>query len=203
MCKSEKKTRKVRRISKKVCTFAPAKEVCMCNLGQFDIDLKGLTEDITPLEYALDDTFFTLSDSDALVQGGSLHVSGSIRKAVGFFELLLHIVGSVRIPCDHCLEPMDQPIDTDLRLIVKLGDENTEDDEVITVDENEGILRTAWLIYETIVLAVPIQHVHQLGGCNDAMMRVLEEHSAARSSDADAKDIDPRWNALKGLKIED
>ena len=171
----------------------------MCNLGQYDIDLKGLTEDVTPLDYSLEDDFFSLPDGDALVQGGSLHVSGSIRKAVGFFELLLHIAGSVRIPCDRCLELMDQPIDTDLRLIVKLGSEANEDDDVITVDENEGILSTAWLIYETIVLAVPIQHVHQLGGCNDAMMRVLEEHSAARSSDADAQSIDPRWNALRGL----
>jgi hypothetical protein len=35
------------------------------------------------------------------------------------------------------------------------------------------------------------------------MMRVLEEHSAARSSDADAQEIDPRWEALKKLNIKD
>ena len=175
----------------------------MCDLELYKIDLKGLTNDETPLAYTLDDDFFKQLDSNALVQGGSLHVSGSIRKAVGFYELLLHIAGSVRIPCDRCLEEMDQPIDTDLRLVVKLGSENTEDDDIITVDENEGILSTAWYIYEAIALAVPIQHVHQLGGCNEAMMRVLEEHSAARSSDADAQDIDPRWQALKELRIED
>ena len=173
----------------------------MCDLELYQIDLKGLTNDETPLAYDLDDAFFEQLDS-TLVQGGSLHVSGSIRKAVGFYELLLHIAGSVRIPCDRCLEEMDQPIDTDLRLVVKLGSESTEDDDTITVDENEGILSTAWYIYEAIALAVPIQHVHQLGGCNEAMMRVLEEHSAARSSDADAQDIDPRWEALKGLRFE-
>ena len=173
----------------------------MCSLEQFEIDLKGLTQDETPVEYTLDDDFFDVLGSDTLVQGGSLHVSGSIRKAVGFFELLLHIVGTVKIPCDRCLEPMAQPIDTGLRCIVKLGDEDSEDGDVIVVDENEGILSTAWLIYESTVLAVPIRHVHQLGGCNDAMMRVLEEHSAARSSDADAQTaIDPRWQALLKLK---
>jgi uncharacterized metal-binding protein YceD (DUF177 family) len=97
---------------------------------------------------------------------------------------------------------MDQPIEADLRLVVKLGPEYQEEDDIITVDENEGVLQTAWFIYESIVLAVPIQHVHQPGECNDAMMRVLEEHSAARSSDADAEEnIDPRWSALKNLKI--
>ena len=129
-------------------------------------------------------------------------MSGSIRKTVGFFELLLHTVGTVRIPCDRCLEMMDQPIVADLRLVVKLGAEYNEDDDIITVDENKGVLNTAWFIYESIALAVPIQHVHQPGDCNDAMMRVLQEHSAARSSDADAKEIDPRWEALRKLKVK-
>ena len=171
----------------------------MCSLERYEIDLKALTEDITPLEWQLDNQFFQ-SLEDAQVQNGSLHVSGSIRKAVGFFELILHTEGTVQVPCDRCLDMMDQPIEADLRLVVKLGPEYQEEDDIITVDENEGVLQTAWFIYESIVLAVPIQHVHQPGECNDAMMRVLEEHSAARSSDADAQEIDPRWSALLKLK---
>jgi len=172
----------------------------MCSLKQFDIDLKALTEDITPLSWTLDDQFFALLE-DTQLQSGSLHVSGSIRKAVGFFELLLHTEGTVKVTCDRCLDLMDQPVEGDLRVVVKLGPEDREDDDVITVDENSGVLKTAWLIYESIALAVPIQHVHQPGDCNDAMMRVLEEHSAARSSDADANEaIDPRWEALLKLK---
>ena len=173
----------------------------MCYLEQFDIDLKALTQDVTPLEWGLDDQFFNALEG-AQVQGGTLHVSGSIRKTVGFFELLLHTNGTVRIPCDRCLDLMDQPIEADLRLVVKLGSEYQEDDDIITVDESDPTLNTAWFIYESIILAVPIQHVHQPGDCNDAMMRVLSEHSAARSSDADAEDaIDPRWEKLRSLKI--
>lgn len=173
----------------------------MCYLEQFDIDLKALTQDVTPLEWGLDDQFFNALEG-AQVQEGTLHVSGSIRKTVGFFELLLHTNGTVRIPCDRCLDLMDQPIEADLRLVVKLGSEYQEDDDIITVDESAPTLNTAWFIYESIILAVPIQHVHQPGDCNDAMMRVLSEHSAARSSDADAEDaIDPRWEKLRNLKI--
>ena len=174
----------------------------MCYLERFDIDLKALTDEVTPLSWELDDQYFE-SLEDVQVQGGSVHVSGSIRKTVGFFELSLQTDGTVRIPCDRCLDMMDQPIEADLRLIVKLGSEYREDDEVITVDENEGILHTAWFLYESIALAVPIQHVHQPGDCNDAMMRVLEEHSTARSSDADAQEIDPRWQKLRELNIKD
>ena len=173
----------------------------MCYLERFDIDLKALTDEVTPLSWELDDQYFNALE-EVQVQGGSLHVSGSIRKTVGFFELLLHTVGTVRIPCDRCLEMMDQPIVAELRLVVKLGAEYNEDDDIITVDENKGVLSTAWFIYESIALAVPIQHVHQPGDCNDAMMRVLQEHSAARSSDADAKEIDPRWETLRKLKVK-
>ena len=172
----------------------------MRSLEDFKIDLKALTEDVTPLEWELDDQFFQ-SLEDAQLQQGSLHVSGSIRKAVGFFELMLHAEGTVQVPCDRCLDSMDQPIVADQRMIVKLGAAYTEDDEVITVDEADAVLDTAWLIYESIALAVPIQHVHQPGDCNVAMMRKLEELTAARSSDADATEtIDPRWAALEKLK---
>ncbi|MBQ9646409.1 MAG: DUF177 domain-containing protein [Prevotella sp.] len=174
----------------------------MCNLERLKIDLKALTQDVTPLEWELDDQFFQ-SLEGAQLQRGSLHVSGSIRKAIGFYELTLHTAGTVQVACDRCLDPMDQPVEADLRLIVKLGTEYTEDDDIVVVAETDPVLSTAWFIYESVVLAIPIQHVHQLGGCNDAMMRVLTEHSAARSSDADARENDPRWDALKGLKIDD
>ena len=174
----------------------------MCNLEQFKVDLKALTEEVTPLEWELDDQFFEQLE-DAQLQQGSVHVSGSIRKAVGFFELELQSVGTVRVPCDRCLEMMDQPVEADLRLIVKMGSEYTDDDDVITVDEAHPVLDTAWLIYESIALAVPIRHVHQPGDCNVSMSEKLNELSAARSSDADAQDaVDPRWAALKGLKLE-
>jgi uncharacterized metal-binding protein YceD (DUF177 family) len=174
----------------------------MSNIERFKIDLKALAEEVTPLEWELDNQFFSHLEG-AQLQEGSLHVSGAIRKSVGFYELELHTVGTVVVNCDRCLDPMDQPIDADLQLTVKLGVTNTEDDDVITVDETHPVLDTAWLIYESIALAVPIQHVHQPGDCNVAMSEKLKEFSAARSSDADAQtNIDPRWEALSKLKIE-
>ena len=174
----------------------------MCNLEQFKINLKALKQDETPLQWELDDSFFQQLEG-AQLQSGSLHVSGSIRKAVGFFELQLHTVGTVEVTCDRCLDFMSQPIDADLNATVKLGTEDSYDDDVITVDETQSVLDTAWLIYESIALAVPIRHVHQPGDCNVAMSEKLQQLSAARSSDADAQDnIDPRWAKLKNLKVK-
>ena len=175
----------------------------MCSLEQFKIDLKGLTAEVTTLEFDLDKDFFEALD-ETEVESGRLHVSLSIRKASGFFELLFHTVGTIDITCDRCLDLMEQPIATDNRLVVKLGSTSSEDDDTVIVDEDEGILDTSWYIYEFIALAIPIQHVHATGKCNPAMTKALEELSADRSGDEEStQTIDPRWEKLKGLKIED
>ncbi len=173
----------------------------MCSLEQFKIDLKGLTAEVTTLDFDLDNAFFDALD-ETEVESGSLHVSLSIRKASGFFELLFHTVGTVDIVCDRCLDLMEQPIETDNRLVVKFGSTDSEDDDTVIVDENEGILDTSWFIYEFIALAIPIQHVHAPGKCNPAMTKALEELSADRSGDEESSQaIDPRWEKLKDLKI--
>jgi uncharacterized metal-binding protein YceD (DUF177 family) len=175
----------------------------MCDLECLKVDLKGLKDDEVSLVFDLDDIFFGALDQ-AEVKKGSLHVSVSIRKASGFFEILIHEAGTVIIPCDRCLDDMEQPVDTDARLIVRLGDENSEDGDTIVVAEDEGILDLTWIIYESMVLAIPIRHVHASGKCNTAMTEVLEELSADRSSDEESDQaIDPRWEQLKTLNIKD
>ena len=172
----------------------------MNSLESLKIDLKGLKDEETSLEFTLDDTYLEALDG-ADVKKGSLHVSVSIRKATGFFEFNFHTDGEIVIPCDRCLDDMTLPVDTDNCLIVKLGSVYSEEDDVIVVPENEGILDMAWLIYEFVALVIPIRHVHAPGKCNTAVTNVLEELSADRSSDEESDQaIDPRWNALSKLK---
>ena len=174
----------------------------MCDLECLKVDLKGLKDDETSLLFDLDDTYFGALDQ-AEVKRGSLHVSVSIRKASGFYEILIHGAGTVIIPCDRCLDDMEQPVDTDSRLTVRLGSEDSEDGDTIVVDENEGILDLTWIIYEFVALAIPIRHVHAPGKCNTAMTNVLEELSADRSSDEESDQaIDPRWEKLLKLKMK-
>ena len=111
----------------------------MCSQETYTIDLKGLTEDVTVRDFDLDDEFFRALDGSQL-EHGALHVSVSIRKMTGFFDFQFHTVGSVTVSCDRCLDDMEQPIDADNHLVVKLGDTYSEDDDTVTVDENEGML---------------------------------------------------------------
>ena len=174
----------------------------MCSQETYTIDLKGLMEDVTVRDFDLDDEFFRALDGSQL-EHGTLHVSVSIRKMTGFFDLQFHTVGSVTISCDRCLDDMDQPIEADNHLVVKLGDTYSEDDDTVTVDENEGILDLSWFIYEFIMLAIPIKHVHAPGKCNSVMTQKLAELSGAvRSSEEVDESVDPRWDALLKLKVK-
>ena len=109
--------------------------VIMCSLESLKVDLRGLKDEATTLAFDLDDTYFEALDG-ADVKQGSLHVSVSIRKATGFFEFQFHTAGTVIVTCDRCLDDMEQPVETDNRLIVKLGSDYSEEDDL--VDESSG-----------------------------------------------------------------
>lgn len=173
----------------------------MCSLESLKIDLKGLSEAKTIFEYNLGDSYFEALEASE-VSKGSVHVIVCVQKSSGVYELTFHTEGTVTIPCDKCLDDMEQPVSTDNRLLVKYGVEHAEDDDLVTLAEDEESFNVAWLIYEFIVLGIPIKHVHRPGECNPAMIKALEEHSSTRSSDeGEEKPIDPRWDQLKNLKV--
>ena len=195
-----KKMKSVWIIQKNIRTFAPRNCIEMYNLEALKIDLKGLQQDVTSFEYDLDDAYFSAIEATE-VSGGNVHVTAEVRRCAAFFEVKIGFEGTVRVPCDRCLDEMEQPVRSEHRLIAKFGTEESEDDDVVVVDENEGMLDTAWLIYEYVALAIPVRHVHAPGKCNTAMMQALEELSTDRSRDVESDgEIDSRWSALLKLK---
>ncbi len=175
----------------------------MYNLAPFKIDLKGLQEGSTTFEFKLDDAFFEAIEAPD-IKRGCLDLRLEINRNADYFELMFNIKGEVTVPCDLCLDDMQQPVVCTERLVAKFGDEYSEDDDLVTVCEDEGILDVAWFVYEFIVLDIPIRHVHAPGKCNPAMMKVLDGLSTSRSGEADAgQNVDPRWDALRKLNIKE
>ena len=178
-------------------------------LYSYKVDLKNMRTDVSEYQFRLDNAFFEAID-DVLIRKGLVDVNLRVKKTAGAFELTFSIKGNVQIPCDRCLDDMDQAIDTVSTLKVKLGDEYEDDGELIVVPYEEGVLDFSWNLYELIALEIPIKHVHEPGMCNVAMMGVLKQHEAV-ASDEDTDDdvnaqgedrekpVDPRWNELKKI----
>lgn len=168
-------------------------------------------------EYRLDNEFFANIDGPE-VQRGKVDVTLNVKRTATVFELRFHLSGVIYIPCDRCLDDMEQIVDTDEELFIKLGHDYIEEsDNMLTIPENDGELNVAWFLYEFIALTIPIKHVHPYGQCNREMSERLQKMSAKRIEDDEDMDeipdyieddateeeerpTDPRWDALKKLK---
>ncbi|MDR1632096.1 MAG: DUF177 domain-containing protein [Dysgonamonadaceae bacterium] len=190
-------------------------------MGKFDlykVDLKGMQEDVQNYEYSLDNQFF-INVSGEDVQKGRINVKLTVTKRKGFFDFAFVLSGVAVIPCDRCLEDMDLLIETTAHLVVKFGKDYAEEsDEIVVIPESEGVINLAWFLYEFVALAIPIKHIHAPGKCNKQMTSKLKKHLTKSEEDddmfdadiddiiitddgnSDDRDIDPRWDALKGFK---
>lgn len=194
-------------------------------MGKFDeysIQLKTMEIGESDFEYSLGNEYFEAIGEEA-IQKGNVNARVHVVKTLRQSELSFTLEGKVVVPCDRCLEEMDQPIKATGRLIVRFGKEYKDDgDDIVIIPEDQGIINVSWFLYEFIELAIPIKHVHPFGHCNSGMASKLSQHlvdsesfeadtmfadddddnampQSADSSNDDGN-VDPRWEALKKLK---
>ena len=161
-----------------------------------------MQQDTYSCEYTLSDEFFKSIDAPD-IRKGNLHVYLDVRKSAGGFILNFHTLGQVVVPCDRCLDDLELDVDTTNTLKVKFGAEFSDEEEVVTITEEEGYIDIAWFLYEFVALSLPMQRMHERGKCNADMMTVLNRHSCHENEDIpslqETDDIDPRWNELKKI----
>lgn len=137
----------------------------------------------------------------------------------GVYDLTFTFNGEVLLLCDRCLDDLHFPIDTTYHIVVKYGDEYRDDtDDFLEIPESDTFLNVAYMMYDTVSLAIPIKHVHPMGKCNKAMSALLRKHRTTMPGDdieleeqlmdetdyesdetGDERPVDPRWNKLKDL----
>ena len=160
-------------------------------MGKFDkykIDLKGMQADSCKYEFVLDNLFFANIDGPE-VQKGKVNVTLVVKKTSRAFELNFQTDGMVWVPCDRCLDDMEQPVSSTDKLMVKFGHEYAEEgDNLIVIPEEEGEINVAWFMYEFIALAIPMKHVHAPGKCNKAVSSKLHKHLRTKADEDDAED---------------
>ena len=167
-------------------------------------------------EFLLDNLFFANIDGPE-VQKGKVNVTLVVKKTSRAFELNFQTDGVVWLPCDRCLDDMEQPVTSTDKLLVKFGTEYAEEgDNLVVIPEDEGIINVAWFMYEFVALAIPMKHVHAPGKCNKMMSSKLRKHLRTTPDEMDEEDfiaegeadmaeedtdtaVDPRWDELKKI----
>lgn len=187
----------------------------------YKLPLKSLAKGSHEFDYVLGKQFFADMES-ADIRDADVNVRLTVTYNGDIYDLNFVFSGEVTVLCDRCLDDLHLPIDTTYHIVVRYGDDfNDDSDDLLEIPESDNYLNVAYMMYDTVALAIPIKHVHPLGKCNRAMSAILRKHRVqATGEDADlenalvdemdqmdADDVDtqatdPRWDALKGLASE-
>ncbi len=115
-------------------------------------------------------------------------------------SLALDLEGTVELTCDRCLELYNQPVQKKAHIWIKFGENIQEDgDDVIWLNPEDYQINLAQIIYEYIILSIPLKHVHPSdhegkSSCNPEMLKKLKEYTHPHEEKSDG-----RWEQLKKL----
>lgn len=175
----------------------------MRKLKEFTIPFVGLKQGRHQYEYEIGKEFFEHFEYDEF-NSANVKVDVLLDKKSTMLEFTLKASGTVNVDCDLTNEPYDQPIESELFLVVKFGDEYNDDNEdLLILPHGEFQINIQQYIYELIVLAVPSKRVHPGvidGSLQSEVLEKLEELSPKEKEEIkEEEDIDPRWIKLKNL----
>lgn len=171
---------------------------------EFNIPFSGLKQGKHEFDYIIENKFFESFEYFEFNNASlTIHVVLNILSTI--MELEMQAKGFVNVDCDTTGEPFDQPISSELSLVVKFGDEyNNENEDILVLPHGEHELNIAQYIYEMLVLAVPQKRVHPGvldGSLQSETLKKLEELSPKETRD-NKEDNDPRWDELKKLRTD-
>lgn len=167
---------------------------------EYQIPISGLSLGKHDFRYEIDSDFFADFEYSE-VREGSIEVCLTIDRRETMMDLHFDIRGWVLLPCDRCADEFQQTIENGYDFFVKLGTEYVEEsDDVVVLPAEQPSFGVKTLIYEFIILSLPIHRLHPDGECNPEVLKFLSEQTEVED---EKEDTDPRWQALKGLKIED
>lgn len=169
--------------------------------NEFLIPVSGLALGSHSYRFEINDDFFADKEYSE-IQQGKVSVNLDVDRQETLLTLHFGLKGTVRVTCDRCADEFDLSIEDEHEFFLKLGTENAEEtDDVAVVDPDVHDFDVSTLIYEYIILAVPMHRVHPEGQCNPEVIALLAVNEESPTTDEET--IDPRWAALKDIKLED
>ncbi len=154
------------------------------------IPLNGLTTGKTEYVWKVGKEFFESFENSEILDA-ELDATVVVEKSGRYVGVDCVVSGSVTVECDRCLGALEMPIDADIMLSVKFGDEESSEEhqegerEVIFVSDTEAELDLSQIIYDYVCLDLPMQRVHEDGECDPEAVKHLSEGFSIRQEEED------------------
>ncbi len=168
---------------------------------EYLIPVSGMAIGQHNYHYVIDDDFFAQYDYSEVKQG-RVDIDLDVDRKESVLTLDFNLSGNVLVPCDRCADEFLIPIEGNNVFVIKTGVEKPAGDDDIDVaylPSDQGSFDISELIYEYIILSIPIHRVHPEGQCNPKVVELLNACAVSEGNGED-DEIDPRWAALKNIK---
>ncbi len=168
---------------------------------KFIIPLNGLAAGKNEFRWQAGKEFFEAFENTEILDA-ELDVTVIVEKSGRYFGVDCEIDGSVTVTCDRCLEDLELPVEADVMLSVKFGNEEASEDhqegerEIVFVPEGDAEFDMSQIIYDYVCLALPMQRHHEEGECDPETMKYL---SGGEQVEAEIAEQNNPFAALKGL----
>ena len=171
-------------------------------MKDYEVQFTGLNNGIHTFDFEIGEKFFEyFGESDLVdseITSGNLRLELSMDKKETMLVFDFKIEGSVKVLCAKCSDEMDVQILSKRQIIGKFSDEETwHEDDIIHIPSSAHKVDLKDLIFQFVLLEVPMRTVHEKDECNPEMLEEIEKRSYYHE---EKEDTDPRWDALKNLK---
>lgn len=180
----------------------------MDKFKNYNIAFTGLNLGKHQFKFEVDQEFLNLFGIEQEFFNPKIDVDVLLDKHSTFLEFWIDLKGSVQLICDISNDEFSYPLEYSVKILVKYGDSyDDRNEEVITIPHSDSDFNIAQLIFEGLVLSIPMKKVSPEVEDDDHYQDLLDKYSPKFDEDLPEDeeenediDADPRWAALKKLK---
>jgi uncharacterized metal-binding protein YceD (DUF177 family) len=171
----------------------------MDKLRNYEVAFSGLKNGKHQFKFEVEQSFFDLFETEQEFTNTHIVADVLLEKHTAFLDFMVAISGTVDLVCDISNEKFAHPINNNIKVLVKFGEEyDDSNEEVITIPHGDSAFNVSQIIYEAIVLSIPMKKISPNVKKED--IELIEKFSPKIQEQEEERDIDPRWEALKKLK---
>jgi len=171
-------------------------------LDHFSVPYKGLGNGIHQLKFHVDSEFFKEFE-DSHMDNGNFEVNVELDKRHDHSILFFEIEGKTNTSCDRCLSPIKLPLKGSFKLHVKHGENEGSNDEIMFIHPETSILNLAQVVYEYILLSMPLIKVYDCDQensppCNFEVLEKLNVEEEVKEAEQNSI-----WDSLKNIDFSE
>jgi len=172
--------------------------------SKYIIQFGGLPVGLHEFEFEVNDKFFS-SIENSEIQSGEINVTATLTKQNHLLQMHFNFEGTVNVDCDRCLKGFEFRIEGEENLVIKHGNPNESNDEILVIEEGDEEFDISHYLYEYIILAIPARRVpceldEKEFICDYETRDKLNSLTSDSDENETEKNNNPLWEQLNKLK---